>query len=263
MLEITHPNAVFTNTTTSNIGSAEINLDAASDDTDDVADDEDEMPSEINSSLDVSCVSSGMEISFVDSSFNASLSDSFSTSKDTSLAGNKMPQVEVADDDEELQAILSQQKSQKSDSGTMLCESGKQDSEVSSTSSPKTQVSEGEGDEFAMIIAAQRKKEGGMSDSDKSGSVSFSGGSASQNKSSSELEYSSLDSQDEAEQSSSLARKVDSLGVDDSCTSSAQNGSSGAKRSSPNSTHSPCTTKKLKRRNVSMYSSSGTEEDCC
>jgi hypothetical protein len=266
MLDITHPNAVFTNSNSSDFLPAQIELDAGSDDTDDVPDD-DELPSDISSSLDTSCLSGAMDISYVDSSFNASVSESFASPQKTS-AGKSAPLVEVADDDSELQAILVMQKqsSRKSEAGATASPSSKQDSdrslaensearesELSCSSSPKTQASEGEGDEFAIIMAAQRLKKGDTtpSDSDKSGAC------VSLNKSSSDIEYSSQDSQDEGDRAGSQAARPLSSGVCDSPLA--------GKRPSPTSNSSSSSVgsaKKLKRRNVSMYSSSGTEEEC-
>lgn len=260
MLDITHPNAIFTNSNSSDFLSAKIDMKSDSDETDDVPDEdyEDEMPSDINSSLDVS--SSVLEISFIDSSF--SMSDSFSSSKAT---GCSTPLLEVTDDDDELQSILvvQRQTSQKGEAASLFSDKGKQDShlrlaedseakELVPTCTASERLQE-ESDEFAIMMAAQKHKfERVLSDSEKSGSTS-----ASQNKSSSELDYSSQESQDEGERSGTLARKVSGLEV---CEGIDCSNASGSKRPSPNGTSSPGGSKKLKRRNVSMYSN-GTEED--
>ena len=245
--------------------------DDGADSDDDGGDDDDDMPSDINSSLDTSCLSGCLD-----------MSDSFSIHRRKDLAsqlsaGGSTPQVQVRDDDEEFQAILAAQRQNSQQMGAAPEPSEKLATEKSTPSSdsdakssipcsPKTESSE---EELASLLAAQRQNCKKLPSESRlvADAVGF------QDKSLSDLDSASQESQDEADRAQS--QDDDSQKSSTDCVEVSAGGKSPlvgngfgspvTKRQSPDTAIStPASSgKKLKRRNVSMYSSSGAEEDTC
>ena len=242
-------------------------------DSDDGGDDDDDMPSDINSSLDTSCLSGCLD-----------MSDSFSIHRRKDLAsqlsaGGSTPPVQVRDDDEEFQAILAAQRRNSQQMGAAPEPSEKPVTEKSTPSSdsdakssipcsPKMESSE---EEFASLLAAQRQNCKKLPSESRlvADAVGF------QDKSSSDfdLDSTSQESQDEADRAQSQDNDSQKSSTD--CVEVSAGGkaplvgngfsSPATKRQSPDAAITSPTSsgKKLKRRNVSMYSSSGAEEDTC
>ena len=233
---------------------------------------EDGLPSDINSSLDTSFANSSVDAANLSSgsvrqTLASRLSAIGSCTPDLNTSGAPTGQVE--DDDEEFMAILAVQRKNSqsctpqsvSRQGTEKKASGS-DSEamLSLPSSPKVERSV---DDCTSIRETEKDDK---DDSDLAVRIRCEGDCASwQEKSSSDIDCSSQDSEGRADtslpQDGSRNSAMDCADVETSL--SAGNDSPGTKRPSPDARASASTVKKLKRRNESMYSTSGTEENAC
>ena len=278
MLDLTDPNAVHLGISNHHTLAKLMDINAEMIDIGDDSvdsDDGDEMPSDINSSLDTSCLSGNLDTS-----------DSFSITRRKNFvsrlsAGTRTPPVQVDDDDEEFQAILAAQRqnSQQIDAVSEPSEkpmtekstpSSDSDTKSSIPCSPKTEGSE---EEFAAIMAAQEQSNKKLPSKSENVQKLVGDVAGFQEKSSSDLDSASQDSQEEAGRAESLSDESPKSSTGSAEVSRGRQslqvgngfGSPATKRQSPDAEiSSPSSTgKKLKRRNVSMYSSSGTEEDIC
>lgn len=279
LLDLTDPHAVHLgisnhHTLAKLMDSYAESFDIGDDDADSDDDgDDDHMPSDINSSLDTSCLSGSLD-----------MSDSFSFPRRKDLAsqlsaGGSTPPVQVHDDDEEFQAILAVQRRNSQRMGAVPEPSEKPTTEKSTPSSdsnakssipcsPKTESSE---EEFASVLAAQRQNCKTLPSESKlvADAVGF------QDKSLSDLDLDSGSHELQEEADRAQSQDDDSQKSSTDCVEVSTGGKSplvgngfsspATKRQSPDAAIStPASSgKKLKRRNVSMYSSSGAEEDTC
>lgn len=259
MLDITDPNAVHLGVASH--GSPNVSttnpdeISVESDDTDGV--DDDERPSDISSSFDVSYVNSSMDMS---DSFSASKRKSFGSSFSGATSTPKKGEA-VEDDDEEFKAILAAQR-QKSLGVSSSTESpsktegedSARGSESNGTGSSASQEAGAEEDELASILAAQRVKAQGDSsaaeDMDQTGTTDSGTDDKSEQLDSSSQGSHSGDVGCEGVTSSVTGSPVVELSASSTDTDSV----TGGKRPSPLSASDSTSGKKLKRRNVSIYS---------
>ncbi|XP_076459216.1 uncharacterized protein LOC143292634 [Babylonia areolata] len=272
MLDLTDPNAVHLGI--SNHQSLAPHLDPEHLETleGDSEGSEDDVPTDISSSANTSYANSSLDMS---DSFSSPLRAKLSSGL---LAGAAIsPTAQVDDDDEEFKAILaaqqrtSQQMRAASESNNKSSEQkngSSSDDQPKVASSPQAESIE---DELAPIMAAKHQNKEKPASSSENTQKLEDDLAAYADKSSSDIDSSSQDSQDGLDRTgyqedSSQASTTDCMEV--SAGSDSPTEGKGAcppgKHPSPNniSAQSP-SVKKLKRRNVSMYSSSGTEEEPC
>lgn len=241
---------------------------------DDDSDDDDDQPSDINSSLDTSYLSSSLD-----------MSDSFSHPGRMKLTNKFSPSCsttpEVDDDDEEFRAILAAQRQSGKPSYVASGPNDKPaarkrmqslgaEAKASTSFSPESESSE---EEFESVAASQRQAFKVVVSNYENTRKLAGDAASSPSKSSSDLESTSQDSADELDRARGQAgggqKSVAGCSEENTGEKSPVVGngfsSPSIKRCSPDAattpSPSPSTGKKLKRRNMAMYSSSGTEED--
>ncbi|KAK7113105.1 uncharacterized protein [Littorina saxatilis] len=259
MLDLTDPNSVHLGLSTHDTNAKQVQaneeeVDIGSDDDDS----DDDAPSDINSSLDTSNINSSLDVS--DSFFRPrrkNLASQFS-------AGDGTPPVRVDDDDEEFKAILAAQR-QNSQQGA---DTSVQTDKPGTDKNLLSEKIENSGDEMADIMAAQKRQQEGDSDSENFQKLTVDSAS-SHEKSSSDIDSTSQDSQEEGDRSGSkndspLKSVTDCVEVstdsDRLSTGSGFSSPSSIKRKSPDAiSSSPSSGRKLKRRNESLYTPNETD----